>query len=141
MLDLMEGMFESQGMASAGPAGLPRHRYPWPIVAAAVVVVAAVVYSLVLAPTVVSTSRELDAGTAALHRGDYATAAQRLRSAYSADPSSHKVQLAYAEASFANGDPRTGLTVLSGVTLSAHEFAQLKIYMPARYAKYFEQTS
>ena len=127
--------------AQAPPARLPRHRYPWPIVAAGLVVILAAVYSFTLAPGVVAASNDLNAGRDALARGDYATALVKLHTAYQDDPGSHKVQLAYAEAAFGGGQPRTAMRVLVGVKLTNNEFTELEKYMPAAYQKYFDTVS
>ncbi len=134
-----QGFAEATAARPAAPPRLPKHRYPLPIVAAAVLVLAGALYSFTQAPGLVSTSRELDAGRAALHRGDYATAVAKLQAAYAADPSSHVVRLAYAEAAFADNQPRTALTVLAGIKLSGSDYDALQKYMPVRYDQYFHE--
>jgi hypothetical protein len=121
------------------PPRLAKHRYPLPIVAAAVITLIAVGYSFVLAPGVVSASRDLQAGRDALHRGDYDVAVNRLKAAHDAAPSSHDVTLSLAEAEFASHDPVDAMALLDGVKLDQGDWDELTRYMPQEYQKYFEQ--
>jgi predicted Zn-dependent protease len=109
-------------------------------VVAAVVTLLAAGYSFVLAPSVMHASTDLSDGRAALQRKDYVTAMALLREAYRAQPHSHKVQLAYAEAAFAGGNDDEAMHVLEHVKLSESDWTELTKVMPAQYQQYFETT-
>jgi hypothetical protein len=123
------------------PPALPKHRYPLPIIAAAIAMIAAVAYSLLSVPHLVAAGRDYRAGTSALSSGDYSTAFARLSRAHTEAPTSRKILIALAEADFADGHAASGLRLLEGVKLTSSEWNGLTAYMPAQYQKYFHQTA
>jgi predicted Zn-dependent protease len=123
------------------PPALPKHRYPLPIVLAAVVTLLAAAYSFALAPGVISAAHDLRNGQSALKQGNYQTAVTDLERAHSAAPTSKDVTLALAEAEFASGDPTDAMNLLTNVKLTQSQWTDLKQYMPAKYQQYFSSTS
>jgi thioredoxin-like negative regulator of GroEL len=123
------------------PPALPKHRYPLPIVLAAVITLAAAAYSFARAPALIDAGREMRAGQSALARGDYGTAVRELRAADAHAPTSHDITVSLAEAEFADNDPADAMRLLNGVKLSQSDWTALQQYMPAQYQKYFVRTS
>lgn len=123
------------------PSALPKHRYPLPIVLAAVIALAAAAYSFARAPALIDAGREMRAGQSALARGDYDTAVRQLRAADAVAPTSHDITVSLAEAEFADNDPADAMRLLNGVRLSQGDWTALKQHMPAQYQQYFVHTS
>ena len=123
------------------PTALAKHRYPLPIVLAAVITLVAAAYSFARAPALIDAGHEMRAGQSALARGDYGTAVDQLRAADAKAPTSQDITVSLAEAEFADNDPADAMRLLRGVKLNRSEWTTLQRYMPAQYQQYFVHTS
>jgi hypothetical protein len=122
------------------PARLPRHSYPRVVVVAAVVTVAAAVFSFTRAPGLIDAGRKLHSGKTAIAGHDYGTAAAQLERAHEEVPASRKITIALAEADFGVGNNRAGLDLLDGMRISQDEWSTLTQTMPKSIQTLFQPT-
>ena len=123
------------------PVALAKHSYPFVVVVAAALTLAATGYSFTRAPSLVGAGRALHAGQAALSRGDYVAAAGHLERVHKAAPSSHKAVVLLAEADFGAGRDSAGLQLLRGVRLSSGDWEKLTTTMPVSLQSLFGPTN